>query len=781
MAGRSRTGRSGAEASATDVRPADAAWRTPTFRRLDARLDTVVGGRTATQLEGLRVRTVGDLLHLVPRRYFAGTELSDLSTLEPDEEVAVLAEVRSVRAHNLPSAGQHTGRKPRLEVVVTDRRGYLTLTFFGAPHLIRYWEKDLRVGARGLFAGKVRIFNNAFQLSHPDFVILGDDGAVIGGAARNEDMAAIAGSALVPIYPQTGKLRTWTIGSCVGLALGSVEGLPDPLPDSVREAAGVVDLGSALRGVHQPTTRDEQHRGLDRLRFDEAFALQLTMARRRADAAAHGAIARPRRPGGLLEAFDARLPFRLTAGQQEIGEELFAELAGTAPMQRLLQGEVGSGKTLVALRAMLAVVDAGGQAALLAPTEVLAAQHRQTIARMLGDLAEGGTLGAAEHSTDVVLLTGSLPAARRRDALARVASGEAGLVVGTHALLSEDVAFADLGLVVVDEQHRFGVEQRAALGAKAVAGSGARPHVLVMTATPIPRSVAMTVFGDLETSTLSELPAGRAEVSTVVVDVRRQPAWVDRAWHRVREEVAAGHQAYVVCARISSTPPPSAAARARALEEGDEAGFEPEDAPPAVAVEDLYAELSAGPLDGLAVEMLHGGLPSEEKDAVMARFAAGETDVLVATTVIEVGVDVPNATVMVICDADRFGISQLHQLRGRIGRGGHTGVCLLLTTAVPGTPARDRLDAVASTRDGFALAEVDLEQRREGDVLGSSQSGRRSSLRLLRVLDDADLIDAARGLAERCVADPELADHPGLADVVTDVERKAAGDWLERT
>jgi len=758
-----------------EVRPADAAWRTGTFRTLDARLDTLVGGRTATQLEGLRLRTVGDLLHLLPRRYFSGTELSDLSALEPDEEVAVLAEVRSVRAHNVPSGGQRTGRKPRLEAVVTDRRGSLTLTFFGAPHLIRYWESALQPGSRGIFAGKVRMFNGGHQLAHPDFVILGDDGAVVGGAARNEDLAKVSGSALVPIYPQTGKLRTWTIGSCVGLALDAVAGIEDPLPEPVREAAGVARLEDAFRAVHQPQARSEEQGGRDRLRFDEAFALQLTMARRRADAAVHGAPPRPRRAGGLLDAFDARLPFALTAGQQEVGDLLFTELAGTRPMQRLLQGEVGSGKTLVALRAMLAVVEAGGQAALLAPTEVLAGQHRQTLVRLLGDLADARTLGAAEHATEVVLLTGSLGAARRREVLARVASGAAGLVVGTHALLSEDVAFADLGLVVVDEQHRFGVEQRAALSAKA--GGGARPHVLVMTATPIPRSVAMTVFGDLETSTLRELPAGRAEVSTVVVDVRRQPGWVDRAWHRVREEVAAGRQAYVVCARISST----AKEKPGATSDGEGAGFAPEDAPPAAAVEDLYAELAGGPLDGLAVEMLHGQLPTEEKDAVMGRFAAGETDVLVATTVIEVGVDVPNATVMVICDADRFGISQLHQLRGRIGRGGHTGVCLLLTTAEPGTPARERLAAVASTRDGFALAEVDLEQRREGDVLGASQSGRRSSLRLLRVLDDADLIDQARGIAARCVADPALAADPGLADIVTDVERRAAGDWLERS
>jgi len=444
------------------------------------------------------------------------------------------------------------------------------------------------------------------------------------------------------------------------------------------------------------------------------------------------------------------------------------ELGRSQPMQRLLQGEVGSGKTVVALRAMLAVVDAGGQAALLAPTEVLAAQHYQTITRMLGELASGGTLGAPEHATGVVLITGSSSAARRREATLQAASGTAGIVIGTHALLSADVQFADLGLVVVDEQHRFGVEQRAALSAKA----DPRPHVLVMTATPIPRSVAMTVFGDLETSTLREIPAGRAEVRTVVVDTVRQPSWVQRAWQRVVEEVGHGRQAYVVCPRISSAGTPGT--------DTENVGEDGEGSPP-VAVEELFAELSSGPLSGLRVEMVHGQLPSEVKDAAMSRFAAGEIDVLVATTVIEVGVDVPNASVMVVHDADRFGISQLHQLRGRIGRGAHPGVCLLLTTASEQSPARERLAAVAATRDGFALAEVDLEQRREGDVLGASQSGSRSSLKLLRVLKDVDLIAQARSLAEQCIQqDPELAD-PALADIVTDMEMDAAGDWLERT
>jgi ATP-dependent DNA helicase RecG len=744
-------------------------WRTDTFRRLMTRLENVIGSKTAKLFEPLKILTVGDLMRLVPRRYFSGTELSDLSLLQDGEEVAVMAEVVDARTFNLDDSPYGRGRsKPRLEATITDRRGRVTCTFFGQPRLIRYWQDQLRPGARGIFAGKVTRFNGRLQLAHPDFVIVNEHGEVIGGAKRNAALASASQAPLVGLYPLTAKLRTWTIADCAAIALESLAGIKDPLPDWIREAAKVVDLESAFRAVHQPTDMSMVNEGRHRLRFDEAFALQLTMAYRRADAAGHRAVPRTRPSGGLLDAFDERLPFILTAGQIAVSEEILTDLSHDRPMQRLLQGEVGSGKTLVALRAMLAVVDAGGQAALLAPTEVLASQHYQTITRMLGELASGGTLEAPEQATGVVLITGSSPAARRREATLLVASGAAGIVIGTHALLSADVRFADLGLVVIDEQHRFGVEQRAALSAKA----DPRPHVLVMTATPIPRSVAMTVFGDLEVSTLREIPAGRAVVSTVVVDTVRQPAWVQRVWQRVVEEVGRGRQAYVVCARISSAG--SSGADAENLD-GDT------DAAPAVAVEDLFVELSSGPLAGLRVEMVHGQLPADVKDSVMTRFAAGEIDVLVSTTVIEVGVDVPNASVMVIHDADRFGISQLHQLRGRIGRGAHAGVCLLLTTASAESTARQRLGAVAATRDGFALAEVDLEQRREGDVLGASQSGSRSSLKLLRVLRDADLITQARTLAEQCIAqDPELND-PGLADIVLDMEMDAAGDWLERT
>ncbi len=749
-------------------------WRTSTFARLETKLSTVIG--KASPFEPLKITTVGDLMMHLPRRYMDGTELSDLAALTEGEEVAVVAEVLETKAYNLDAGpGGYSARKPRMEATITDRHGRLKLAFFGKPHLIKHWQQVLQPGARGIFAGKVREFNRSLQLAHPDFVIIDQSGSVIAGAKRNEDLAKITGTRLVGLYPQAGKLRTWTIAATIGIVLNFLDDLEDPLPPALRLEAGVIGLLEAFHAVHRPGSKDEAEVGRTRLRFDEAFSLQLTMARRRQDARSHGATPRARIADGILDAFDERLPYRLTDGQTEVSEVIMSELAQPFPMQRLLQGEVGSGKTVVALRAMLAVIDAGGQAALLAPTEVLAAQHYQTITKLLGDLGHGsGLLAGASGGTDVALITGSMSAAQKRDAMLRAASGEAGIVIGTHALLGEKIQFADLGLVVIDEQHRFGVEQRAALTAKAEL----RPHVLVLTATPIPRSVAMTVFGDLEVSTLTEVPAGRADVSTVVVDAAAKPAWVDRAWQRVVEEVGAGRQAFIVCARISAEAP---SAKSRQAGRSGEDLPTPEDAEPAIAAEELYAELTAGPLRDLRVGLLHGQQSADLKDATMRDFAAGELDVLVSTTVIEVGVDVPNASVMVICDADRFGISQLHQLRGRIGRGEHPGVCLLLTRTPADTPARERLAAVAATRDGFELAQADLEQRREGDVLGASQSGARSSLRLLRVLDDRELIERARELAERELAkDPDL-NNPGLADIVAQVEHRAAGDWLDRT
>ena len=721
-------------------------WHTQSFRELAAPVADVLGARTAKDLEKLRIHTVGDLLRHLPRRYLSGTELTDLATLEAGDHVAVMAKVSSTKIVN---GGRN--RPSRLEVSLTDGRGYLAVTFFGREHLVEYWQRELAKGVRGIFVGKVGRFREQLQLTHPEFVMLNASGAIVGSSEKKQLIATMSRSAaLVGMYPATAKLPTWKVAECCRLGLATLSGADDPWPDWVLDAADVMPLADAFAAVHQPRSLAEAHAGTQRLLFDEAFATQLTMAYRRADASTHTAIPRRATAGGLLTALDARLPFTLTDGQRVVSDTLFAELDRARPMQRLLQGEVGSGKTVVALRAMLAVVDAGGQCAQLAPTQVLAHQHHATIRALMGDLAGGRLLGSPDVATDVVLITGSTPAAAKREALLRAASGEAGIVIGTHALLHEAVQFADLAFVVIDEQHRFGVEQRGVLTDKATA----RPHVLVLTATPIPRSVAMTIFGDLDVSTLDELPAGRQPVGTVVVDAALRPAWVDRAWQRVAEEVAQGRQAFVVVPRIKSS------------DEG-------------IGVVDLAAELSAVQLAGLRVGMLHGQLPNDSKDATMAAFVAGELDVLVATTVIEVGVDVPNATMMVICDAERFGISQLHQLRGRIGRGGHPGVCLLISSALADDVVNERLQAVAATSDGFELAELDLIQRREGDVLGADQSGARSSLRLLSVLAHADVIAQAKAIAAEAVErDPERT-TPGFIDAVQSIEMLAAGDWLE--
>ena len=726
---------------------------------LSSPLDAAVGGRTAKPLAAaFGMRTVADLLAHYPRRLAQRGELTDLAALSVDDEVTVLAEVRSSEIKGF-------GKNQRLEVVVGDARATLQLVFFGSKNLWR--QRDLHSGVQALFSGKVGVFNGRRQLAHPEYVILKAEHPTL--AAHEADLFA---GTLIPVYPASKAIRSWTIANAVKQTLDMLDAIPDPVPDDVRSRRGLTSYDHALRSMHLPSSKEEWHRARQRLAWDEAFGLQLVLAQRRSAAAVNPAIARPPRPGGLAEAFDAQLPFTLTAGQREVGEVLTDELSQTHPMQRLLQGEVGSGKTVVARRAMLQVVDAGGQAALLAPTEVLAFQHARTISAMLGPLAQGGQLGGADNATRVALLTGSLSAPARKAALLDAASGAAGIVVGTHALIQDQVQFAELGLVVVDEQHRFGVEQRDALRSKAAAP----PHLLVMTATPIPRTVAMTVFGDLETSTLAELPAGRAPISTSVVPLAEKPAWIERVWQRIREEVAAGHQAYIVCPRIGADMSEFEA------EVADIDVPESEGRRAPLAVADVLPMLVAGPLAGLRVAPLHGRLPAEERDQTMADFTAGRVDVLEATTVIEVGVDVPNSTVMAILDADRFGVSQLHQLRGRIGRGSNQGLCLLVTDVPEAAPARERLDAVAATTDGFALARLDVEQRREGDILGAAQSGRRSQLRLLSLLRDEKLIEAARAEAQTLVAsDPDLEVHPALARQVAALLAAENAEFLEKS
>ncbi|MFI7294225.1 helicase-related protein [Streptomyces sp. NPDC050121] len=1067
---------------------------------LQQSLKSVLGPATAKVMaEHLGLHTVGDLLHHYPRRYEERGQLTHLADLPMDEHVTVVAQVADARLHSFASAKAPRGKGQRLEVTITDGSGRLQLVFFGSgvhkPH------KELLPGTRAMFAGKVSVFNRRLQLAHPAYELLrGDPGEA------DESVETWAG-ALIPLYPATAKLESWKIGKAIQTVLPSAREAVDPLPAGLREGRGLVTLPEALLKIHRPHTKADIDDARARLKWDEAFVLQVALARRRHADAQLPAVPRRPAPDGLLTAFDARLPFTLTDGQQKVSKEIFDDLATDHPMHRLLQGEVGSGKaqpldslvltpagfrrmgdmrvgdevvvpdgeialidgvfpqgmrdvwrlvlsdgssvecddehlwivgtscgwhrgqapkvmttreirldtfkangsskwylpavtpvdlgddcgppldpylfglllgdgsfrhnlrlstvdaeisdavatavapecrlvpvsgsrcdytiqltrhaggvrnpviqavrelnlwgvtshgkfvpdefkntsiknrlavlqglmdtdgtvdkgglsisfcsasrrlaedvawlvrslggrarilpkraafnvfvslpdgyapfrlrrkaervgprskyntfrrgiraveyvgrkpvqcisvahpshayvtdnftvthnTMVALRAMLAVVDAGGQAAMLAPTEVLAQQHHRSIVEMMGELAEGGMLGAAEKATKVTLLTGSMGTAVRRQALLDLVTGEAGIVIGTHALIEDKVQFHDLGLVVVDEQHRFGVEQRDALR-----GKGKQPpHLLVMTATPIPRTVAMTVFGDLETSVLDQLPAGRSPIASHVVPAADKPHFLARAWERVREEVGNGHQAYVVCPRIGDEEDDPKKAKKSAEDEAEKR--------PPLAVLEMADQLSKGPLQGLRVEVLHGRMPPDDKDAVMRRFAAGDTDVLVATTVIEVGVNVPNATAMVIMDADRFGVSQLHQLRGRVGRGSAPGLCLLVTEMPEASAARQRLNAVAATLDGFELSRIDLEQRREGDVLGQAQSGARTSLRVLAVIEDEEIIAEARQEATEVVAaDPELTSLPGLRtalDALVDEERE---QYLEK-
>jgi ATP-dependent DNA helicase RecG len=719
---------------------------------LTTKLIDVVGDRTAKALEtGIGTRTVDDLLRHYPRRYMVRGELSDISELNEGDEVTILAEVFSTNARSL------RGKKGSiLEVVVTDGLGKLSLTFFNQA----WRERDLRVGRQGLFAGKVGIFNGKRQLSHPDYELIPD------GSDVDSAIDEFAGKYL-PVYPATAKMPSWKVAQCITLAIEALDEVPDFLPEQIRAKHRYPSLKDALVNIHQPDDLEQSNSALARLTFDEAFLLQLLLVVRRAELRKLNATSRPVRPGGLLEEFDKSLPFTLTAGQRAVTSEIERDLSASHPMHRLLQGEVGSGKTVVALRAMLAVVDSGGQAALLAPTEVLAQQHLRTITTLLGPLAQGGMLGGSDRATAVTLITGSQNAAARKEALALAASGSAGIIIGTHALLGQSVNFADLGLIVVDEQHRFGVEQRDALKAKA----GLPPHVLVMTATPIPRTVAMTVFGDLDVSTLRELPVGRQQITTHVVPAIEKPAFVERAWMRIREEVAKGHQAYIVAPRINASTSVNA----------DMDFLFGTTSSELASVEELAPKLHAQQLSGLRLAILHGQLPADVKEETMQAFAQGKIDVLVSTTVIEVGVDVPNATVMVIMDADRFGVSQLHQLRGRIGRGTSPGLCILVTSAPEESSARVRLDAVAASVDGFELSRIDLEQRREGDVLGVSQSGTRSHLRLLRVLRDEDLIDQARSDAQALIdADPNLATNPELARELRILQADEAADYIDK-
>ena len=674
----------------------------------------------------------------------------------------------------------------------------MKLSFFNAWTAAR----EIREGETMMFSGRVGIYRGEYTLTNPHYALLSKD-------ASGADVTDAA-TAPVPVYRAPVKLPTDRISGYMAQLLEKVplKELEDPVPYTIRRARKVPSLEWTYRALHTPDSEDTWRAAQAQMRYREAFVLQSALARLHSVRAAHLTQPRPAVEGGLADRLLQVLPYELTEGQQKVGAEIAADLSSESPMNRLLQGDVGSGKTVVALRAMLQVADAGGQSAMLAPTEVLAEQHLRSVLDILGDMAapedsdaDNPAAGSAEGfpagsgaepcRVRVRLLTASMGTRAKRKVLQELADGTAQIVIGTHALLSDEVSFHDLGLVVVDEQHRFGVEQRDSLRGT----DGALPHRLVMTATPIPRTVAMTVFGDLDVSVLDTLPAGRQKISTHVVPLAEKPAWASRLWRRAREEIDAGHQVYVVVPKIgedgdsleegaaffgaSSLNGAGAGAGNSAQGYFGQGGSASSDGKVQLtSVASMYSYLSAeDALVGVRIGTLHGRMDPAEKTAVMTAFERGEIDLLISTTVIEVGVNVPNATLMIIMDADRFGISGLHQLRGRVGRGGYAGTCLLVTRQEEGGVSRERLDAVASTTDGFELSRIDLAQRREGDILGAAQSGSKSTLRFLRALADADIIERAREDARSVVEkDPTLAKHPSLArtiDRALDADREA--------
>jgi len=692
-------------------------------------LDRVLGDKTAKSFaKNLGLKTVADLLQHYPRRYSNRGELTPIANLPIGESLSIVAEVVDARERRTKGRVSHI-----LEVRITDGSGFLSLTFFNQA----WRQKDLKPGVRGLFAGKIGEYQGKLQLAHPDYELFADEPSQFDAKAWADQP--------IPIYPASATVTTWMIQKALGILLDTLEPIADEVPEELLKKHKLLSVNKALEQIHRPKTKSEASSAKKTLVYREAFLLQSNLIQRRVNNELSPATSRISKGDGYLSRFDSSLPFTLTSGQAEVGEDLTLDLAKTYPMNRLLQGEVGSGKTLVALRAMLAVADSDGQSALLAPTEVLASQHFRSIEKSLGeDLAK---------EVGLTLLTGQLPTDARKKAMLQAVSGKARIVIGTHALFSEKVEFYDLGLVVIDEQHRFGVEQREKLRLKGKLS----PHVLTMTATPIPRTLAVTVFGDMSVSSLTELPAGRKEIDSHVVRAGDK-ALVARVWERVAEEISKGHQGFVVCPKIDES-------------EKEQSG---------ASVERTVLQLRKNPaLAGLKIQELHGRMDADQKAEIMQAFSSREIDLLVSTTVIEVGVDVPNATVMVILDADNFGISQLHQLRGRVGRGSAKGLCLLLTAVEDDSIALQRIEAVAGESDGFKLSEIDLELRREGDVLGATQSGGRSSLRLLRVIQDSELIQEVRlEVEELFETDPKLDNSlvlRALLEQVNSAENLAKG------
>ncbi|WP_376975308.1 ATP-dependent DNA helicase RecG [Arcanobacterium hippocoleae] len=786
---------------------------------IDAPLQKYLPKRSVNALAKLGLETVGDLLWHTPFRLAERGKLMPIEKMQAGQSVTVVARVVQHRIRPMRAR-----RGYLMEVEITDGLQQLTLTFFAKNQRpLNFHAAKLAPDAIAAFSGTISEYRGRLQLQHPEYEILPDprpewgaQGAdpqqipVMSEAADSQaedppgiSLAAAKIGAPIPIYHASAKLPSWQLARAVAalLPLVNEETFPEILPARYLAAHGLPARAPALRSLHAPQTIAEWEKARARMVHEEAFILQTLLAARRAHAASFTAPSAAQLQDGTLAHFDQQLPFTLTAEQISVGAQISTDLSRTTPMRRLLQGDVGTGKTIVALRAMLQMIDSQHQAVLLAPTEVLAEQHYASIKAMLGKLADGGMIGAPSAAISLELVTGSLTAAEKKKAYLRMASGQAQLIIGTHALLEDKIQLPFLGLVVVDEQHRFGVNQRDKLA------NGA--HLLVMTATPIPRTVAMTVFGDLTVSTLHELPKGRKPISTTLVPAWNE-SWMRRVWQRADEEIASGGRVYAVCPRISADGTAGSEDLAVKIP-GIDPGFDAVAKHPVdggsgsadagaffdtlleadskvandtqrelVSVAKLAPALEANPdLSHARIALLHGRLSAGEKAQIMADFQAGKVNLLISTTVIEVGVDVPEATMMVILDADRFGISQLHQLRGRIGRGRKDSLCLAVHQAAAGTLAFARLQEFAATSDGFALAEADLRLRNAGNVLGKQQSGMQSSLRFLNVVQDVEIIQIAKESAARLVAsDPKLTAYPDLALEISRVMTANETDYL---
>lgn len=719
-------------------------------------------GRVAGKLEKkFGLQTTLDLLYFFPRRYHELGELTSFSQLTLGEEQSVIAQIAD------SSRRRTRGEKWMLSLQLSDGENLMDAVFWAkSQHLINWMSTQMQVGQTKLFSGRPSLYRGRLQLSHPSYQEVSDENLDV----TSNQVAQVQAQRPEPIYPAKVGLPTWTTQKAIAVVLDQLKfrPLPDPLPTEIRKEQGLLEINTALEQIHRPQTRADYQAARSRFRYEEAFVLQAALAERRQELAEDAPVLKEL-PGGFTERVAASLPFALTDFQQQALADIGERLQSPRPMNLLLQGDVGSGKTVVSLLAMLRAVDGGRQGIFMAPTEVLVHQHFSTLTGLLGEYAQpGGFTLRGTEGVPIYRLTSSMPTAEKNRTLDALKTGQPALIVGTHALLSQRVMLTSPGVVVIDEQHKFGVRQRDRLR-QAESGT---PHLLVMTATPIPRSVAMTSFGDLDLLTLKGMPPGRTKVETFRVDTANR-VWTARTWQRAAEEIAASRRVFVVCPAIN---PGSTSEDGAGGEEGEEARN------PLANVSDTVSQLRALPaLKGIEIGVLHGQMSAEEKDQAMANFTAGRTPLLVATTVIEVGVDVPEATMMVILDADRFGLAQLHQLRGRIGRGKFGGVCLVWSRAQPDTLASRRLDAFTKTTDGFELAAFDLQLRESGNILGDSQSGRASSLKILDLLADEEVISQARKDAKHLVAgDPHLQQHQVLQQAIARRVSEEEQEFLER-